>query len=303
MAFLWRASALSFTLLPLGGLTGSAAAETPPTISVTVEARSLQPGELVVLTLAPNSEASAVHVQVLGRSIPAFRVDDHLWRALVGIDIDQKPGTYAAVIDARTHSGTRRAIEQLVITSKTFPTRALRVDPDFVNPPGSVQPRIEREALFLRQTYAHSATDRLWIESFVRPVPGEANSRFGTRSIFNGEARSPHSGADFLSGAGTPIKAPNGGRIVAARELYFTGNTVVIDHGLGLFSMLAHLSRLDVHEGELVAAGHIVGLVGASGRVTGPHLHWAVRVSGARVDPMSALELLGDGAGAASSRK
>ena len=303
MPFLRRASALSFALLPLGELTGFAAVETPPAIGVTVEARSLQPGELVVLTLAPNSEATAVHVQVLGRSIAAFRVDDRLWRALVGIDIDQKPGTYAAVIDARTHSGTRRATEQLVITSKTFPTRVLRVDPDFVNPPGSVQPRIEREALFLRQTYAHSATERLWIGSFVRQVPGEANSRFGTRSIFNGAARSPHSGADFLSGAGTPIKAPNSGRIVVSRELYFTGNTVVIDHGQGLFSMLAHLSRLDVHEGELVAAGQIVGLVGASGRVTGPHLHWAVRVSGARVDPMSALELLGDGASSASSHK
>jgi murein DD-endopeptidase MepM/ murein hydrolase activator NlpD len=112
--------------------------------------------------------------------------------------------------------------------------------------------------------------------------------------VFNGEPRSPHSGADFLSGTGTPIKAPNSGRIVAARELYFSGNTVIIDHGLGLFSMLAHLSQLDVREGDLVSAGQIVGLVGATGRVTGPHLHWALRVSGARIDPVSALALLGE---------
>jgi len=125
-------------------------------------------------------------------------------------------------------------------------------------------------------------------------VPGEANSGFGTRSIFNGEPRSAHSGADFLSGTGTPVKAPNAGRIVAARDLYFTGNTVIIDHGMGLFSMLAHLSRLDVREDEVVTAGQVVGAVGATGRVTGPHLHWALRAGGARVDPVSLLALLGE---------
>ena len=92
---------------------------------------------------------------------------------------------------------------------------------------------------------------------------------------------------------GTPVKAPNAGRIVAARALFYTGNTVIVDHGLGVFSTLAHLSRIDVHEGDLVAPGELLGLVGATGRVTGPHLHWALSVSGARVDPLSLLELLG----------
>jgi murein DD-endopeptidase MepM/ murein hydrolase activator NlpD len=124
-------------------------------------------------------------------------------------------------------------------------------------------------------------------------VPGAANSRFGTRSVFNGEARAPHAGADFSAALGQPIKAPNAGLVVAARPLYYSGNTVILDHGLGLYSMLAHLSRIDVHEGDRVAAGDVVGLVGATGRVTGPHLHWALRVGGARVDPLSALALLG----------
>jgi murein DD-endopeptidase MepM/ murein hydrolase activator NlpD len=298
----WRAPALVFALLLLCGFTALAAVDARPTIRVTVAARSLQPGELVVLTLLPTSEATAVRVQAWGRSIPAFKLDGRHWQALVGIDIDQKPGTSSIVIDARTSTGSVRATEPLKILPKQFPTRVLRVDPDFVNPPGSVQPRIERDALFLRNTYARSAGERLWHGSFVRPVPGEANSRFGTRSIFNGEPRSPHSGADFLSGTGTPIKAPSGGRVVAARDLYFTGNTVIIDHGLGVFSMLAHLSRLDVREGDLVAPGQIVGLVGATGRVTGPHLHWALRVSGARIDPMSALELLSDAESSTGSR-
>jgi murein DD-endopeptidase MepM/ murein hydrolase activator NlpD len=111
--------------------------------------------------------------------------------------------------------------------------------------------------------------------------------------VFNGQPRNPHSGADFLSPSGTPIHAPNAGRVMLARELYFSGNTVVIDHGLGLFSLLAHLSAIDVHEGDRVAADQVVGRVGATGRVTGPHLHWAVRAGAARVDPLSVLALLG----------
>ena len=133
------------------------------------------------------------------------------------------------------------------------------------------------------------------MESLVRGAGTDpANSRFGTRSIFNGERRNPHAGADFASPLGRPVKAPNGGNVVAARELFYTGNVVIIDHGLGVFSMLAHLSRIDVKEGDEVKAGDVIGLVGATGRVTGPHLHWALTVSGARVDPVSALTVLGE---------
>jgi murein DD-endopeptidase MepM/ murein hydrolase activator NlpD len=284
------------------GLTAASADVGAAGLDVTVAARSLQPGELVVFTLKLDREVSRVRVKVLGRAIPAFKVENHTWRALLGIDIDQKPGTYLAVVEARSTS-TLRATHELVIKPKQFPTRVLRVDPNFVNPPDSVMPQIQQDNEFLRMVYASSAPDRLWSSAFVRPVPGETNSRFGTRSVFNGEKRSPHSGADFLSGTGTPIKAPNSGRIVAARELYFSGNTVIIDHGLGVFSMLAHLSQLDVHEGDMVSAGQVVGLVGATGRVTGPHLHWALRVSGARIDPVSALSLLGDGDASPAARK
>ena len=123
-------------------------------------------------------------------------------------------------------------------------------------------------------------------------MPQAANSAFGTRSIYNGQPRSAHGGADFPSPAGTPIHAPNAGRVVLAANLYYTGNTVVIDHGLGLYSLFAHLSRIDVAEGASVDRGFVVGLVGATGRVTGPHLHWTVRAGGARVDPMAVIAIL-----------
>jgi murein DD-endopeptidase MepM/ murein hydrolase activator NlpD len=112
---------------------------------------------------------------------------------------------------------------------------------------------------------------------------------FGVLSIYNGETRSRHSGADFLSPAGTPIAAPAAGRVLLAQDLYFTGNTVIVDHGLGLFSLFAHLSAIEVADGAAVAAGDLVGKVGSTGRVTGPHLHWTVRLGGARVDPLSLL--------------
>jgi murein DD-endopeptidase MepM/ murein hydrolase activator NlpD len=253
----------------------------------------MQPGELVVFTIRVKGEPSAVAVDLFGRRAPAFRLEDGRWRALVGIDLDQKPASYVATIDARLPSGDERVTRTILVRSKAFATRTLTVSPDFVNPPEAERARIERDSAFLRGVFAAPSPRRLWVKPFVPPVPDPANSRFGTRSIFNGERRNPHAGADFGSPLGRPVKAPAGGRIVGARELFFTGNVVIIDHGLGMFSLLAHLSRIDVKEGDEVQGGEVIGLVGATGRVTGPHLHWALTVAGARVDPVSALELLG----------
>jgi murein DD-endopeptidase MepM/ murein hydrolase activator NlpD len=273
---------------------GLAAAADGPSIAVATEARSLTPGELIVFTLNAHSDVSSVRVRVFGKDIPAFKIETGAWRALVGIDLDQKPGSYVAAIEGLGADGVSRVEHSIVVQSRRYPTRNLRVDPSFVNPPPAVLQRIEAEQVFLRMSLERSDADRLWTAPFVRPVPGRTNSQFGTRSVFNGQPRGPHRGADFLSPAGEPIKSPNAGRVVAARNLYFSGNTIVIDHGLGLVSMLAHLSRIDVREGELVAPGQIVGLVGATGRVTGPHLHWTLTVSGARVDPLALLALLGE---------
>lgn len=264
-------------------------------IVVSAEARATQPGELVVLkidTAGIRGEVREVRVRAFDRDIPAFRVLEHEWHALVGIDLGVRPGTYQAVVEA-TGSGTaEQAVQELDVLPKSFRTRRLSVDDAFVTPPPSVAERIAEEGRLLEHVWASSARTPLWTGPFVRPVADPANSAFGTRSIFNGKPRGQHGGADFLSPAGTPIHAPGAGRIVLARELYFTGNTVIIDHGLGFFSMLAHQSVIDVTEGDLVAAGDVVGKVGATGRVTGAHLHWATRVGGARVDPLAVLAVI-----------
>jgi murein DD-endopeptidase MepM/ murein hydrolase activator NlpD len=208
---------------------------------------------------------------------------------LIGLDLDVAPGTYPV----RIQFGTAVATHNLVVAAKTFRTRRLKVDEGFVTPPPSAAERIAADSRLLSATWRTSAPTRLWTAPFARPVAEPSNSAFGTRSIFNGKPRNAHGGADFLSPAGTPIHAPNAGTIVIARDLYYSGNTVVIDHGLGVYSMLAHLSAFDVHEGDVVTGGRVVGRVGATGRVTGPHLHWAMRINDARVDPLSVLALLG----------
>lgn len=281
---------------PTGAQPGRPAVTGPPAadgIRLDIAARSMAPGELLVVTVGVERQTTAVRVSAFNRHTLATDLGDGRWQALVGIDLDQRPGRYTVAVDADGPAGMRRKTRPIVVEAKAFATRTLTVDPSFVAPTPAQMIRIEQDQAFLKGVFADATARRLWHDPFVRPVPGQANGRFGARSIFNGERRAPHGGTDLLSPAGTPVKAPNAGRVVCARDLYFTGQTVVLDHGLGVFSLLAHLSRLDVSEGDVVTAGQVVGLVGSTGRVTGPHLHWAVRVGGARVDPLSVLALVG----------
>jgi len=265
-------------------------------IQLATNARSIRQGEVVVFTATTPQPVDAMRARAFNRDLATFRLDATRWQALLGIDVDTTPGSYQVSFEATSAGHTTTATTELTITAGTFGRRVLKVDEGYVNPPDPAIARIKREAIDIEQLWTQSEPRRLWDVGFVRPVPGRANGAFGSRSIFNGQPRQPHGGADFLSPAGTPIHAPNSGRIVLARDLYFTGNTVVIDHGLGVFSLLAHLSVMDVHQGDLVTRGQTIGQVGATGRVTGPHLHWAVRMNGARVDPLSVLAAVGQDA-------
>jgi len=259
-------------------------------LSVAVRSRANQPGDALALTVTAPPDTRTVTVSAFAASWPTYRVDERTWEAILGIDLDRKPGPYDIVVAAEGAQSltTKRSI---TVVAKRFPRRVLKVAPAFVNPPPDQLARIEKDSEFLRTVYAHSSDVPTWLAGLRRPVTEAANSSFGSRSVYNGEARSPHAGTDFLSPSGTPIHAPAAGTVMAARNLYFTGYTVIIDHGLNVYSMLAHLSRLDVREGQTLTQGDIVGLVGATGRVTGPHLHWALRIGTARVDPLSALAL------------
>ena len=265
----------------------AAASQTAGDLTVTTRARAIRPGEVVVLTIDTRTKASSVRVRAFERDIEPFAVNARTWRALVGIDLSTEPGSHDVVVEAAP--GDRRRVVPIHVSARKFPTRTLKVDPAFVTPPPEARDRIERESAELEGLWAAPPTAREWAGRFVRPVPHAANSAFGTHSVFNGEPRSQHSGADFRSPAGTPVRAPNAGRVAIAGDRYFPGGTVVIDHGLGLLSLFAHLSSIEVRPGDRVTRGTVIGRVGATGRVTGPHLHWAVRLHGARVDPLSLL--------------
>ena len=264
-------------------------------LHVSAPAGIRQPGSVVLLTITGEGALATVRARAFGRELSPFPIDGRTWQVLVGIDLDVKPGSYPVEIES-ADSGTRdpgtKITYPLAVKIRRFPTRTLTVDPDLVTPPPQEMSRIAREAERLRRLWAGPAGPRLWDGPFIRPVPDPANSSFGTRSIYNGQPRSPHGGTDFLSAAGRAIKAPNAGRVVIAEPLYFTGGTVVIDHGLAVLSLFAHLSSIGVHEGDIVKTGDVIGEVGATGRVTGPHLHWAVRVDGARIDPLRLLSAL-----------
>jgi len=284
-------------LLSVAGLSGVMAGSKDPALpifatvplTVTANAPTAHPGDVVVLTIGGASASETVRVHAFGHEVPTFAATAGRRRALVGIDLDVRLGTQTIAVAA----DDRRATSAIQIVRRAFATRKLTVDPAFVNPPASELSRIDRERAQLEKLWETWTPEKLWEGAFEPPVPEPANSAFGTRSILNGEPRSPHGGADFPSPAGTPIKAPNGGRVVLAEALYFTGNTVVVDHGLGLYSLFAHMTEMKVHASDTVKTGDVLGTVGSTGRVTGPHLHWAVRLDGARVDPLVLIRVSG----------
>lgn len=249
-------------------------------------------GQAVELAVAHEPGLTAVSVQWDGRAVPFARAADR-WLAVLGVDLDVAPGAYEAPVELRFADGRTRAhAEEIVVAAVAFATTRLEVEPRYVEPNPEDQARAAREARRTAAIYATMTPERYWSEPFLVPVEGARGGRnFGHRRIFNGQARAPHSGADLRAATGTPILAANRGRVVLADELFFSGNAVFLDHGLGVYSVYLHLSEIAVTEGEMVERGAVLGLAGATGRVTGPHLHWGARVLDARVDPFSLLSL------------
>ena len=276
-----------------------------PGLTITHAAREVAPGEIVLLTITGSAPLKSVAGTAFGQRLAAFPREavgaggaaglaaaPGVWQALVGIDLGAALGPSTVAVEARTVDGAVvRGTHRLTVVRKTFGVRRLRVPEQFVTPPASALARIAREQKRLAEVYAAVSPSRLWRGAFERPTDGAPVSQFGVRSDYNGKQGTPHRGTDFAGAAGAPVRAPAAGRVVLAMDLYYSGNTVILDHGLGLFSVLMHLSRIDVTEGDIVAAGAGVGAVGATGRVTGPHLHWSVRIGPVSVDPLSLLAL------------
>lgn len=211
--------------------------------------------------------------------------------ALLPVGLDAAAGDYpllAALVDRQGRTMFHELV--LHVVHKVRPEERLDLPERMVSPPAADLVRIKRESALLTATFA-GRSSRLWT-TFQRPVDGPVSSIFGKRRILNGQPKSPHSGVDFREPRGTPVHAMSNGRVALVEKLFYTGETVIVDHGEGLFSLYAHLSGASVAEGDAVQKGEVIGQVGSTGRSTGPHLHLTVKLLGERIDPLSLVASL-----------
>jgi murein DD-endopeptidase MepM/ murein hydrolase activator NlpD len=206
------------------------------------------------------------------------------WRAVIGIPLATMPGAQSARLKPPFPGASARELP-FAVAPKAYAQQKLTVEPRTVNPLPQDLKRIEAESARTEKALSTYSPDLAPTWRWTAPVPGERSSSFGLRRVFNGESRNPHSGMDIAAATGTPIHSPADGRVVDTGNFFFNGNTVFVDHGQGVLTLYCHLSRIDVKPGDTVHAGDVLGLVGATGRVTGPHLHWGVAINRAMVDP------------------
>lgn len=235
------------------------------------------PGGITILTLAADN-MPAPRVRFEGKRVLLLRAGGS-WQAVVGLPLSLKPGPHTLQVDNRS--------VPFNVEPKSYETQRLTIrNKRQVDPNASDLERIGREQQIMNaafSTWTDSVPDNL---VFDVPAKGPFSSRFGLRRVLNNQPRAPHSGLDIAVPEGTPVLAPATGTVIETGNYFFTGNTIFLDHGQGLVSMYIHLSRLDVTKGDHVARGQLIGAVGKTGRTTGAHLHWAVSLNNARVDPM-----------------
>jgi murein DD-endopeptidase MepM/ murein hydrolase activator NlpD len=215
------------------------------------------------------------------------------YAAFLAAPLGADPGRAVITIEWVVGGKTSSRSLPFEIRAGDYGSEALTVDPRHVRPSTQELARIRREQLELGRIYASGSPSPLWQGRFVLPVPGEVNGRFGTRRLFNGELRSHHTGVDFRAPAGEPVRSTQSGVVRLAKELFYSGNAVVVDHGAGVFSSYSHLSRIEVAPGQKIEKGRVLGQVGATGRATGPHLHWGVKLNAVSVNPLAFVEAAG----------
>jgi murein DD-endopeptidase MepM/ murein hydrolase activator NlpD len=223
---------------------------------------------------------------------PVLRAGDG-WVALVGIPLDAAAGPHVAILQPPEVDSAPRRLEFTVAAKKYDEQRLTVANQRHVDPSKEDLARIAVERERIDAALGTFSDDLGPAFELAAPVPGRRSSSFGLRRFFNGQPRNPHSGMDIAAPTGTPVRSPAPGRVLDAGDFFFNGGTVFLDHGQGLVTMYCHLSRIDVEPGDLVPAGHRLGLVGATGRVTGPHLHWGVALNRALVDPALFLPAAG----------
>jgi len=259
-----------------------------------VQPAALKPGDVALLEMTPTAAVASATLLWQDRRIPLVTVaDGRQLAALIGIPRDTGPGSYRAELHVTLRNGQcRRDHVPLEIREKTFLEQHLSLPQRQVTPDRAALARHRRERDRINRVFAESLPQKLWQDPFQLPVDGRLLSPFGVQRILNGQPRSYHSGVDQRARLGEPVAAAGDGVVVLTADHFFAGNSVYIDHGMGIITMYFHLSTIQVEAGQRVAAGQTIGLAGATGRASGPHLHWGARVHNIKVDPLSLVRLL-----------
>lgn len=244
---------------------------------------SAVPGGVVVMPLGNVSAGGGGKPQAWLDKQPILVTRDRgLWYAVIGLSLDTTPGTYSL----RISMGDTTQTEYFEVHSKDYPEQHITLkDKSKVNLSKPNLARTKREIAEIRNLKRHWRETQDTDLTLELPSGGELGSRFGLRRFFNEQPRQPHAGIDVAADRGTPVVAGGPGEVLAVGDYFFNGKTVFIDHGSGLITMYCHLDKIDVSEGQVVEKGQLIGLVGKTGRATGPHLHWSVVLNGAMVDP------------------
>jgi hypothetical protein len=218
--------------------------------------------------------------------------ESNIWQGFIAADLQEKPGHYKAYVNISPPDLEKEL--DIEVVEKDYGVRRLTLPKEMVDLDEETFKRVQKEYKVINGLWEMPMSQPLWSGFFIRPVDGEVVGPFGRRSVINDQPRSPHTGVDLRGAKGTPVKAANDGKVILISDHYFTGKAIYLDHGGGVISMYFHLNDILVKDGDEVKKGHVIGLVGSTGRSTGPHLHWGMRINNARVNPLSLVTLSGE---------
>lgn len=256
-----------------------------------ISARVIHQGELSLIRVHVESGEPPL-VTWMGKKVHLVSNPEKTdWIGFLWVDLTASPGRKDVVVKM-SDSGPEQRLN-MEIRNKDYGVRNLTLPQNMVDLDAETLARVKKESAITNALWAAESSSPLWDGPFMKPIPGEVIGPFGRRSVINDQPRSPHTGVDLRGKKGTPIKAINNGRVVLTANHFFSGLSVVIDHGGGIQSMYFHMDKIQVEKGDMVEKGAIIGSVGSTGRATGPHLHWGVRVNGARIDPAQLVDKSG----------
>src|SRR5215831_244817 len=285
--------ALVFSLFSCTALFAKDAA--PPGWIVRTEPVNPVNGSPVLFQVTAPAALSSLHGKWSDHELGfRFSAKCKCWYAIGGVDLNARPGKRVLSLEGQGSDKEHQRLTfsgAVTVSAKRYPSVTLSVAPEYVQPPEDVQARIEEEQALKKRLFSQESPESYWLGQFGSPVETGVSAIFGSARVFNGVKKTQHQGLDFHAATGTTVRATNAGTVLLARSLYYEGNCVVVDHGQGLLTFYMHLSEFKVKEGDKVERGQVVGRSGGTGRVTGPHLHFAVRWQGTYLDPATLLTL------------